>query len=202
MSSKSATQNANSFGRCATISKATKVISVLDRNLAQQKRRMVSTRRRKVTGFRRILSQALASRTGGARRRRRGKRPCSRPPPRGFRRGGSLAGASRRGRRRPAAFPCWSPSRDQSQAQLGPGASEREQESAVHHAFEMAGQPRARIGCQRNDETGEETDEKQRDAVTDQTALRVHGAPPSLTHSRCRDTSTTTTEVRTCAALD
>ena len=47
------------------------------------------------------------------------------------------------------------PSRERSQAQLGPGASEREQESAVHHAFEMAGQPCARIGRQRNDETGE-----------------------------------------------
>ena len=70
--------------------------------------------------------------------------------------------AGREQRRRPVR-PCAKcqqrmdePSRERSQAQLGPGASEREQESAVHHAFEMAGQPCARIGRQRNDETGEE----------------------------------------------
>src|SRR2546425_11573729 len=55
----------DSFGWCATISKATKVISVLDRDLVQQKRRMVSTRRRKLTGLRRIASAPSASTRGG-----------------------------------------------------------------------------------------------------------------------------------------
>ena len=60
---------------------------------------------------------------------------------------------------------------------LGPGRAQRQQEGAVHHSFQMGGEPHARIPQRSHRQPGQEAKKKQRHSVPQQRASPVlHGS--------------------------